>query len=624
METTNLNKTIKEIFNDKYIIPLYQRNYAWGQEHIEQLIQDIYEAHTKNPNGNYYIGSLVVLRRHNGDFEVIDGQQRLTTLSLLTKTLGITNIPVLSYESRPEVEEFFAEFYQSQNATWKTEKPQTHYLREAVECIKSTNIFTETNEITFDKWSGEIKDYLENNVILVRVEIPEDIDVANYFEIMNNRGEQLQKHEIFKAVLMGGLEAKYHDEFSLIWDACSNMDLPIQSSFNANDRKKYFGDNYDEFLFDKLTDEQTISPSLSRNHFTISQIVGNQLSEESNNPIVEEEDGRQYKSIIDFPNFLMHILKLYYNQSNIKKDIQLNEKFLLEYIYDIEEPMEFLYILFKCRTLFDRYIIRTKDAQQKQNEFDWVLCRPQKYDNGTFKYVNTFEKDFDNEREAGRDIQSYLIQLQSMLQVTFRQRIYKNWLQSVLQYLYEKTSETQNIQRLDGLEYIKHLNKWALEYYNNNIKLNNEETPYSMGVNTPHFLLNFIDYLYWVRKFYNKDDIDINQFKFRYWNSVEHHLAVNYAKKQDNEINIKNIDCLGNLFLISRNANSRLSDRSVKDKVEMSKDRNMGANRQIIYKKTRDNNWEWWDREIINHYKELADMLSNREKILEIQSNSTK
>ena len=144
-----------------------------------------------------------------------------------------------------------------------------------------------------------------------------------------------------------------------------------------------------------------------------------------------------------------------------------------------------------------------------------------------------------------------------------------------------------------------------------------------MGVNTPHFLLNFIDYLYWVRKFYNNDNIDINQFKFRYWNSVEHHLAVNYAKKQDNEINIKNIDCLGNLFLISRNANSRLSDRSVKDKVEMSKDRNMGANRQIIYKTTR-KNWEWGSDEILIHYKELADMLSEREKILEIQSDSTK
>ena len=77
----NLVKSIKEIFDtsNKYIIPLYQRNYAWGKEQIEALIQDIYEAY-KNQSSNYYIGSLVVLRRHNGDYEVIDGQQRLTTL----------------------------------------------------------------------------------------------------------------------------------------------------------------------------------------------------------------------------------------------------------------------------------------------------------------------------------------------------------------------------------------------------------------------------------------------------------------------------------------------------------------------------------------------------------------
>ena len=67
METTNLNKTIREIFNNKYIIPLYQRNYAWGQEHIEQLIQDIYEAHTKNPNGNYYITEILKLLMDNND-----------------------------------------------------------------------------------------------------------------------------------------------------------------------------------------------------------------------------------------------------------------------------------------------------------------------------------------------------------------------------------------------------------------------------------------------------------------------------------------------------------------------------------------------------------------------------
>ena len=81
-------------------------------------------------------------------------------------------------------------------------------------------------------------------------------DVATYFEIMNNRGEQLQKHEILKARLMDALEPKYHDEFNLIWTACSTMDRPIQQCFNAEDRRKYFGNEYEEFVFRGLSDLQ--------------------------------------------------------------------------------------------------------------------------------------------------------------------------------------------------------------------------------------------------------------------------------------------------------------------------------------------------------------------------------
>ena len=162
----NLGKSIKEIFNarNKYIIPLYQRNYAWGKEQIEALIQDIYEAYEKDKNSNYYIGSLVVLRRHNGDYEVIDGQQRLTTLSLLTKILGITKTPVLYYESRPEVEDFFAEFYESADNTCKTMKPQTHYLREAVEYIKEAKVLVGGEEKPFMDWGNGIQGYIKNNV----------------------------------------------------------------------------------------------------------------------------------------------------------------------------------------------------------------------------------------------------------------------------------------------------------------------------------------------------------------------------------------------------------------------------------------------------------------------------
>ena len=85
--SNDLGKTLADIFADKYTIPLYQRNFAWRTEEIHQLLQDIYEACRQNPNGNYYIGSLVVMKRHNGDYEVIDGQQRLTVISLIAMLL---------------------------------------------------------------------------------------------------------------------------------------------------------------------------------------------------------------------------------------------------------------------------------------------------------------------------------------------------------------------------------------------------------------------------------------------------------------------------------------------------------------------------------------------------------
>ena len=134
METGNLEKNIKEIFESgKYVVPLYQRNYAWRKNEIEQLLQDIYEAFKKNPTGNYFIGSLVVLKRQNGDYEVIDGQQRLTTLSLITKIFGISKNPCLFYDSRPEVEEFFKEFYKADSNIQCLDYPQISHLKNAIE-----------------------------------------------------------------------------------------------------------------------------------------------------------------------------------------------------------------------------------------------------------------------------------------------------------------------------------------------------------------------------------------------------------------------------------------------------------------------------------------------------------
>ena len=64
--------------HSKIIIPIYQRNYAWEKDEIEQLLTDIYDSKER-----YYLGSLIVDEIAPNTFSVIDGQQRLTTLFLL-------------------------------------------------------------------------------------------------------------------------------------------------------------------------------------------------------------------------------------------------------------------------------------------------------------------------------------------------------------------------------------------------------------------------------------------------------------------------------------------------------------------------------------------------------------
>lgn len=619
MSDQNLGENLTQIFSSKnrYIIPLYQRNYAWGKEQIDTLIQDIYEAYETN-NGNYYIGSLVVLQRRNGDYEVIDGQQRLTTLSLLTKILGITKTPVLFYESRPEVESFFDEFYKSiDNSCFYN--PQTHYLHEAVEYIKSATVIGKNENVEFNVWSEKIKDYLSNRVILVKVTIPEDTDVASYFEIMNNRGEQLQKHEVLKARLMNVLDTKYHHEFDLIWTACSNMDRPIQQCFNADDRRTYFGEGYDDFLFKTLNPlrDANNNPQQDENEgASINKILESDSSSLEVGDVEVENNANDIHSIIDFPNFLMHIMKLYANNNGIDEDVRLNEKYMLSCAdllfkdLDKEKVLSFISLLFKSRTLFDRYIIKTKGLDS-EDEFSWELNRPQTYKNNgklSVKYdLNTFECD---------DIQKQIIKAQSMLQVTYRQRIYKNWLQDTLSYLvFDNDCKDKAI---EGEKLLYKVNTIIYDQYKA-LKINlcdDDNRMYCEGVNTPHLLLNFIDYLYWIDDKKNKilDGFNLAEFNFRYWNSVEHHLAVNIAKQKGIADDI--VNSLGNLFMISKNANSRLSDRDVRQKVEMSKDLNMGSNRQIIYKTTRDNNYEWGVGQIIEHYEDIRNLLNNAEKLL--------
>ena len=116
-----MNKSIKqpEKFNLKnifvgseYIIPIYQRNYAWEKDEIEQLLTDIYDS-----NGRYYLGSLIVDEISPNTFSVIDGQQRLTTLFLLLTFLKNETLSkkALRFEAREQSNITLNDLHQKDN-----------------------------------------------------------------------------------------------------------------------------------------------------------------------------------------------------------------------------------------------------------------------------------------------------------------------------------------------------------------------------------------------------------------------------------------------------------------------------------------------------------------------------
>lgn len=667
--------SINKVFDDHYSIPLYQRTFAWGTEQIATLLQDIYSSYQEKEKPPYYVGSLVVKFRGN-TFEVIDGQQRLTFFTLLTKILGINKSNCkITYESRELEQQFLDNFYSDENFYKKIGadsnlKRRNADLIKAIYDISHVSLIAEGDSVK--SWTltkllespqrEDFINYVQNKVFLLRTEVSKNTDVTSYFEIMNNRGKQLQKHEIIKSLIMSGLGEKVHQQmlFGMIWDACSQMNRPIQKSFSTDDRKLFFGENWNSFIgFDEF---KKCFEKESKSSNTIDTKSFEDLLKAHTDPFVEEifdddeEDKEKnrgsfkYQSIIDFPNFLMHVFKLFYDSNN---QIALDEKFLMrdykKFLSKID-PIKFLYNLFLTRTLFDRFIIKVQGnvddnsedddvsiAKEDEN-FSWQLLEPQKYEykKGRKTY---FRLDYRTNTEFGDSFVKSL----SMLQVTFRSRHHKNWLQHLLRFLVESFNRNGlgEVNEDFKKKYSDTIHCYIRDYFNQ--YLNPQQSPLipesklwnESGTSTPHFLFNLIDYLYWIAKAKKLQEqfpeIEyITDFNFRYHNSVEHHWARNFKGKDVVAYNdvLPLINNLGNLCLISKGTNSHLQDVSPMEKVqnraekapEVNGNKGFPPKRQIMYSVTQKNG-KWEKPQIEEHYKNVLKLLDNLANLFEIESS---
>ena len=546
------DKTIFE--DDNYIIPLYQRAFAWSDKEITQLIDDIYDFEADK----YYIGSLIININSNGLYEVIDGQQRLTALFLLLNYLGYRwKEDRLRYECR-EKSNYTLNFLNSllPNEGYKNKLVDEDKIEQAL--IKGWDIIDQkfrADKIDTEKFKEKLK-----NVKLFRIEVPPHTDLNRYFEIMNVRGEQLEQHDILKAKLMKPLEANEQTAFSIVWNACRDMNGYVQMHFNKQQRELLFGGDWDwlniDNIFSLTADDGSVHPQ------TAIKII------ENKEPIQvwdgDDEAGNRirFESIIDFPFFLLHVLKVFvateFNEYFSAIPELLDDKKLLKTFTNIidklksnkEFSLKFIKYLLKCRFLFDKYIIKREYKNDDSN--GWSL-KELKCNNKKPQYFNTelknkWEKSrkYDERKESRH---TNIVMLQSCLRVSYISQKSMHWITKLLIWLYGDNNR--------GI--ISNLETETENFIKKEVKENYlDPNNYYLGVSTQHIVLNYLDYLLWKR--------DKCDFTFRFQNnSVEHWypqhpsqdmLPVWDEKEGDNFCR----DYIGNICIISREVNSKFSN----------------------------------------------------------------
>ena len=532
--------TKKNIFNnsDKYVVPLYQRAYAWSDDEINQIIEDIWG----NESENYYIGSLIVHRRADA-FEVIDGQQRLTTLFLILSYLDVEMKQNLNFDCRKR-----------SNLTLQTmiEKDINKKINELdIEAtLYSGKEIINTKFITDKIDKSENKKKL-SKVVLYRIEGPEGTDLNRYFEIMNTRGEQLEQHDVLKAKFIELLDgSEIRNKFAEVWEACSDMTGYVQMNMSKELREKLFGkknwDNYPKFEnYAKSIDIKGKSQEKAVDfNKQLSIIINSKPEDFKPGALPKEGDKIRFESPVNFTYFLLHVLRVYIASEELRiqlprliEDIRLLEEYNLLFEKkknDKDFSINFLDCLLKCRYLMDNYIIK-REYNEENRDGDWSLKRLNKSKEETAYYTETFET-------------KHNLMLQAAMRVSFTSPKIMHWITESLLWLYkrnEKWPTNDSFQK--KLKYI------ITESIRENLfEQNNYER---MGVETPHIAFNYLDYLLW-----EEHPRKYKDFNFEYRTSVEHWFPQHPSEGTFKKWKKEEVDNFGNLCIIQRSINSKFSN----------------------------------------------------------------
>ena len=376
--TISVNKQTIEQFllnarRKPFVIPEYQRPYSWTNEQIDTLFRDIWEftsndGGTEN-DGTYFLGSIVSYENEDGEQEIIDGQQRITSLFLLLRAI-YTKLTVTD-EKSPEAINFISKI---EPLIWRTNK-LTGKVDYASILLTSKVISDSENEIlkniletgnvkekAQDSYSKNYKQLLElleekskenalmiyqfiyallNQVIILPITADTQDTALTIFSTLNDRGLPLSDADIFKAKIYNNLNKEEKEKFIEEWKELEEDSLRISESIQ---QLFYYHMFYQRALEnDKVTTTPGLRKYYSANKFerilkpnilsNLRQIL-NLWEVISNKNVIEDEEWSKNIEILkildiltSYPNeFWKYPVIIYYLRYKDNKDFE--ERFL--------------------------------------------------------------------------------------------------------------------------------------------------------------------------------------------------------------------------------------------------------------------------------------------------------
>lgn len=276
--------SIREIFERWYQIPEYQRSYVWDTDQVQDLLQDIYDSFQRNKSAEYFLGSMVLKINQKAEqgveykeYEILDGQQRLTTIFLLfavfrdlaiaqEKTAGSSKKYAqmidackgaifqeandlqgnpermrIIFRIRSKIQEFVDNYVKEDTGTEKQEEllkiNENKYEIESIRHMANTIMVARNFFENHDTELYEYFLYFYTKVQMIYVATEELQDAFQMFTVLNNRGIKLSNSDILKAENLRAISAsaqdrKYYTDYARKWEEMEN----------------YFGEDFDQFL----------------------------------------------------------------------------------------------------------------------------------------------------------------------------------------------------------------------------------------------------------------------------------------------------------------------------------------------------------------------------------------